>query len=126
MTVDEEFRLASIEIKNMALDAIASVNRLADEILEEFQFEHDLFMDGMDFLDQCRDREIYIYQCLLPYENIEDWWAALPDSELKYWCDTYEVYQYGPNGGLELDEQDFALYVMEFLRDRLGRNLIHP
>lgn len=116
LNIEDAFKQVAIEIKQMVLDAIASVNKLADEISEEFSFEHQLVMDALDIEERLRDAELYIQRCLSPYHEVKDWFEAQPDSEIEAWYRAYEFYQYGEH---DMDvEDDFELCVMEFLRSQ--------
>ncbi len=121
LNIEEGFKQVSIEINKMALDAIASVNRLADEISDEFAFEHQLVMDALDVSERLRDTELYIQRCLSPYHEVKDWFEAQSDSEIEAWYRAYEFFQYGEH---DMDiEDDFELCVMEFLRSRDARQI---
>ncbi len=116
LNIEDGFKQVAIEIKQMALDAIASVNKLADEISDEFAFEHQLVMDAIDVAERLRDAELCIQRCLSPYHDVNDWFEAQTDSEIEAWYRAYEFYQYGEH---DMDiEDEFQLFVMEFLRSR--------
>lgn len=61
LNIEDAFKQVAIEVKQMALDAIASVNKLAGEISAEFAFEHLLAMDALDVSERLRDAELYQY-----------------------------------------------------------------
>lgn len=119
LNIEDAFKQVAIEVKQMALDAIASVNKLADEISAEFAFEHLLAMDALDVSERLRDAELYIQRCLSPYHEVKDWFEAQSDSEIEAWYRAYEFYQYGEH---DMDtEDDFELCVIEFLRSKDAR-----
>lgn len=119
-------------LKKLVDAAHASVNARADAILADIRQNHENVMAMLEereielinqywestskaWHEEQAENQRVVASCLRPYTTFDEWWNNLSDEDKNSWYETYHEYQYGSNGGLELEGQTFSYEVMCYL-----------